>query len=238
MARSVVLLFSGGKDSMLACCRLLSQGYKVYLMVCNTGTILLNNKAIETAKYLESHFDSGSVGFAGEYLTYSYRLRVMEKFLTTESYVFAESYPRILPYQLCCLCCHSAMHLYALAYAIKNDIKFVATGARESHGFVMEDTAMIKEYESVYLNHNIQLLNPVFDLEDDFYRRLEIASYGITSSFLEPQCTLGYPVIDKLNREQVNSLVQYFVDNIKSDLNAEASRLAQIMNPIEDLSLV
>ena len=95
MARSVVLLFSGGKDSMLTCCRLLSQGYKVYLMVCNTGTIFLVNKAIETAKYLESHFDSGSVEFVGEYLTYSYRLRFMKKFLTTESYAFAESYPRI-----------------------------------------------------------------------------------------------------------------------------------------------
>lgn len=52
MERSIILLFSGGKDSILSCYRLLSQGYKVYLMVCNTGTILLNNKDIETAKYL------------------------------------------------------------------------------------------------------------------------------------------------------------------------------------------
>lgn len=54
-----------------------------------------------------------------------------------------KSYPNIYPYQLNCLCCHTAMHLYSLAYCIAFGIKHMADGARKSQGFIVEMPEMI-----------------------------------------------------------------------------------------------
>lgn len=150
--------------------------------------------------------------YVGNKMIYAWKIRFIERYSQSEISEIIKSYPNIYPYQLNCLCCHTAMHLYSLAYCIAFGIKHMADGARQSQGFIVEMPEMINEYKKLYSSHGITFHTPVFDLQSDYELNLELIRYGFIPKVYEAQCSLGEPIRIPLKSENIDSLIRYYQD--------------------------
>lgn len=211
----VLLLFSGGRDSFLSACRLVENGYYVHLVTYDNGCMsnikpVYNTKDRIINKYGISHITFDGIRNIAKQL-YSLHQVFSSKTLTE----WAEKYPDIRSAQVCCLNCHTCMVADAIVYAYKNNIQYIADGGRKSQGFIVELPEMVLKYKMLCKSLNLNLLLPVFNLEDDFERKLELADRGFVPKTFEPQCFAGSPLRQKLTEEEIKSLVDYYTDIIE-----------------------
>ncbi|MBQ2873215.1 MAG: hypothetical protein IJE89_04390 [Bacilli bacterium] len=87
-------------------------------------------------------------------------------------------YGKISISQYRCLLCRMAMYTYSVALARKMNIKYIAEGARKSQLFAIEQQELIDEFKIFCNQYGIELLTPVFDLVDDYEKKMNYY-YGI-----------------------------------------------------------
>lgn len=117
--------------------------------------------------------------------------------------------------QIRCLNCRSAMYYEAIRYCLENDIKFIAEGARKSQLFSIEQPEMIDSYKELLKEFGIELILPVYNLDDDWERECEVGRYGIISVSGEDKCLLGMALNERVPLEQTMTVKKIFDEFIK-----------------------
>ena len=210
--KKVLLMYSGGLDSLLSCIRLINDGYKVYLIHFDNGSTIGTENIYEGIKLnLDKYKDKveyiGVASTAGLFRDY-------RGLIDIENISFEElslKYPGVSISQYRCLMCRMAMYTYSIALAKSLGIECIAEGARRSQLFGIEQRELLEEFTDLCRKYNINLLLPVFDLEDDMVRENEILRNGIVPVAYESKCLLGYPMNKELTQEQVDSLRNMYI---------------------------
>lgn len=211
----VLLMYSGGLDSILSMVRLIAKDYKVLLVHFDNGCSISIGLEVERAKEFEKRFGIDSVEYIGKITT-------IPEFRNNEREVANIPFSRMQTdygdctiSQIRCLNCRSAMYYEAILYCLNNNIKYIAEGARKTQLFSIEQLKMIKAYRKLLEEFGIELLLPVYDLDNDFYKENELMLWGIVPTPSEDKCILGMPLNEVVPEEQTNTIKKIFERNIK-----------------------
>lgn len=223
--RDVLLLYSGGFDSLLSACRLVNDGYNVYLIHFDNGSSIGFKRVSEGAKLIEERFE-GRVKYLGVVSTVGF----FNNFKKIENLSFSEianKYGNASISQYQCLLCRSAMYEMAIGIARQYNIYNIAEGARICQKFAIEQKPMIEEYRQLLEKYHIKLLTPVLDLIDDYEKLIEISRWGFDLSPYEGKCFLGYPLDEDhpVDDNVVSDIVRMYRDLvlpcIEKDMKSE-----------------
>lgn len=66
------------------------------------------------------------------------------------------------------------MYTYTIELARKMNLKYIAEWARKSQLFAIEQEELLNEFKKLCQKYNLELLTPVFDVENDFEKENEI----------------------------------------------------------------
>lgn len=213
-SKTALVMYSGGLDSFLTTIKLIYCGYDVRLISFDNGSTIGMERVFFEAQKLIDTYGEKRVKHVGVYSIWGWKHRLSEHFKYSNPSKLMSKYPNIPYYQLECLCCHTAMYVYAIAYCKSHNISVLAEGARVSQGFIVEVPKMLDVYKNICTKNNIELLLPVLDIPDDNERALELEGYGFVPKTYEPQCTLGLPLKHVLTDVELLDLVNYFNDNL------------------------
>ena len=213
--KKVLLMYSGGLDSILSMIRLISNGYKVLLVHFDNGCSISIGLEVERAKNFEKGYGIETVEYIGKITTIpEFRNNELEIANIPFSQIQAE-YGDCTISQIRCLNCRSAMYYEAIKYCLNNDISYIAEGARKSQLFSIEQPALIEEYRNLLEQFGIKLLLPVYEIDNDWYKENELLAYGILPTASEDKCILGMPLKEPVSDEQTNTIKNIFEKNIK-----------------------
>lgn len=209
-----VLMYSGGKDSILSACRMVSAGYRVKCLSIDNGCMSWLpefNKSVERLHYV---FGNKAERLKTESCA---ELRKSILMLRAEKDVseLALRYGNLVPYQLSCLECHTSMVVTAIRKCTELGVSELTTGSRKSQGFIVELQPMIDRYSELCRVAGVQMHTPVLELDSDYDRDIELASYGIIPKVMEAQCWSGMPIKCKMTQSNIDSLLKYYDNEIK-----------------------
>ena len=213
--KKVLLMYSGGLDSILSMARLISEGYKVLLVHFDNGCSISNGLEVERALYFENGNGKDIVEYIGK-LTTVPDFRDNERQIANMSFSeLQDRYGDTTISQIRCLNCRSAMYHEAIRYCLLNDVHYIAEGARKSQLFSIEQPKVIEGFRQLLNEFGIELLLPVYDLEDDWSKENELLLYGIIPSASEDKCILGMPLDDPVPEYQTDAISRLFEENIR-----------------------
>ena len=218
--KKVLLMYSGGKDSVACIVKLIEEGYEVHLINFDNGCMHFGGLESGLAMALESIYPQ--VKWVG-ITTNLVQLR--DNKLHSDSILFSKftsEYGDFTPNQLQCLNCRTAMYRVAILYARQNGIEYIAEGAREEQLFALEQKPMKEKYEKLCQEFGINLLWPVWKKTDDEIRDYHSDIYlGVSPEFLFPnsngcvvgesKCPIGMPVAPESimeNPQQLKNRIQ------------------------------
>lgn len=215
----VLLMYSGGLDSFLSACRLVSAGYKVILVHFDNGSTIGTEAIEKGTERLKKRFGD-RIEYLGIVSTASVNMH-LKQLENQKLSDIVEKYGNTTLSQYQCLICRSAMYYYAAAIAREKGIKYVAEGARKSQIFAIEQEPIMEEYNKFLGDNGITLLTPVIDLEDDEEKILEINRYGFAAIAYESKCLLGYHLEDEypVDEEIIESTTNIFKSVIRPKLD-------------------
>ncbi len=217
---AVLLMLSGGRDSFLSACRLINQGLFVRMIAYDNGCIANIEAAKMVADRIITAYGENCATFEGVYSIASSLYRFQKNYLYEPIKNSSRQYPDLRPAQLPCLSCHTGMYLESIAYCKTHDISKLADGIRKSQKFFVELPAMVKKYRTLTKKNGIELLLPVYDLKDDWERKLELTDYNFIPKTLEAQCWIGYPLGKELNSKEIQSLLAYYDNEIEPQVQS------------------
>lgn len=217
-AKDVLLMLSGGRDSFLSACHLLEDGYRVQMITYDNGCLSNVSAVQEVADRIIAKYGKSRASYAGVHSVASSLYRLQETFLYQTISESSRKYPDLRPDQLRCLVCRTGMYVESIAYCKTHNIAYLAEGARESQGFFVELREMIKQYKELAKQNEIELLLPVYELTDEWERKLQLADRGYVPKTSEPQCWIGCPLHRELSDNEIRSLLDYYNVEIKPKL--------------------
>lgn len=227
--KTVLLMLSGGRDSFFSACKLVAEGYFVYMVTYDNGHMSCMEAAAEVGKRIESRFGNCNVRYLGVYPMASRINPLLEKMYNRTFVQLCSDYPNVSISQLNCLACHTVMYWNSIALCKVMDIKALAEGARKSQGFFIEQPEMKERYEALCQEYGIYLKLPAFDLESDLERKRVLADWGFLPKTCEMQCWLGCPMNDALSRDSIHDLARYY-DN---EILPKAKEVIDLLIPVK-----
>ena len=209
--KDVILMYSGGLDSMLSCIRLINEGYKVYLIHFDNGSSIgTENIQIGAQRLIERYKEKveflGIANTAGTIRDY----RIITDIENLNAEELNKKYGKISISQYRCLLCRMSMYTYSVALARKMNIKYIAEGARKSQLFAIEQEELLNEFKNFCNKYDIELLTPVFEVENDYEKENEILRNSIYPLAYEAKCLLGYPMSRKLKQEEIDDIKELY----------------------------
>lgn len=202
--KEILLFFSGGRDSMLAACRLIKQGYYVSMISFDNGSEVGLENIRDTANRLISRYGSKCCRYLGSYYMGDIKQSLQYYFDNTSYKNIYNEVGNIDFNQIQCITCRSAMYMAGIILCKIYNINVIAEGARKCQLFAIEQPIMIDEYKSLLDRYGIELLLPVYELESDWNRRLELQDCGFLPKTLEAVCTIGLPMKEELTDEELD----------------------------------
>lgn len=215
---SILLMLSGGRDSFLSACRLIEQGRRVHMITYDNKCISNLRGAQAVAERIIQRYGSEKAVFVGIQNITAHLYRLQKNFLYQTLQESYKKYPNLRPAQIPCLACHTGMYIESIAYCKAHSIPAIAEGARKVQGFFVELPEMVKRYEALVNEYHISLELPVYELEDNWERKLELMEQGLVPKTFEPQCWIGCPLGKELSKEEKDSLAAYYDAEIKPQL--------------------
>lgn len=201
--KEVLLMYSGGLDSLLSAIRLVNTGYKVNLIHFDNGSSIGTENVYYGVQQLINTFGKDRIKYLG-IVSIASTIRKFKKIENLKLTEIISKYGNITLSQYQCLVCRSAMYANALLYAKKYGFTEIAEGARQCQKFVVEHPKMILNYQEFLQNFNINLLTPVYSLESELEKENEIMLSNIYPIAYEGKCLLGYPLCkDNLLDEEI-----------------------------------
>lgn len=198
--KECLVLFSGGKDSLLSTILLIEQGYKVKLAHYDNMCTIGCNNIKNGYQRLIKKYGTDKVEYIGTKNISCFFRNFIKEIYNMHINEIKEKYGNVSISQLNCLSCRLSMYIASIIICKKYNIKYVADGARNSQLFAIEQDEMLKLFKELFDKYNIELLLPVKDITDDFEEKNQLLLRGIIPKVNESQCLLGMP----LNSSQVD----------------------------------
>lgn len=229
----VLHMLSGGRDSFLAACLLIEQGYELQMITFDNGCTDEIERVKQVADWIIERYPNKNV----TYLPVTKTAMLLHEYMSAEWYRKSEErmekFPELQTYQAHCLSCRTAMYVHAIAYCKAKNIKFLSEGARKQQGFFVELPPMIERYKELCSTYGIELLLPVYDLDSDQRRKRLLSDRGLSTKTLEPQCYLGCPLKEPLTECEQRDLGRYYDLELKPSLEEDINGLIGVKKNIE-----
>lgn len=215
--KECLVLFSGGKDSLLSTILLIEQGYKVKLVHYDNMCTIGCNNVKNGYKRLVKKYGSDKIEYIGtkniacffrNFINVIYNMHIDE---------VKEKYGNITISQLNCLSCRLSMYIASIIICKKYNIKYVADGARNSQLFAIEQDEMLQIFKRLFDEYNMELLFPVKNIRDDFDEKNQFIIRGIIPKVNESQCLLGMPLQDSIvDQESLKTCINIYEEIFKN----------------------
>lgn len=211
----VLLLYSGGKDSMYSACHFLTHGHKVHLISFNNGALLAEEHLLHGYDRLHKLWGE-NVKWEGVYGTAALMKRFIYDTYHEPLSSIAKEYPTLTLTQLQCAVCQTCMWTAAISYARAKGLNSIACGYKSCDPFVTGSSNYVQALDAVCRQYSIEIVTPVWrntvsNLED----------FHMEPGVLEPQCMLGLPadgtdkdVAVRFIRERVIHMVPGMVEHL------------------------
>lgn len=231
--KKCLLLLSGGKDSFLSACRIVEKGYMVNLVTFDNGCGLQIENVEQVTNTLIDRYGEDSISTLGiRSISGIWRNFFLPIYNMKPSEISTE-YGEITYSQLNCLTCRTAMYVYSILLCKSLDISVIAEGARRDQGFAIELDEMINNYKKLLSKHDIELLTPVHDLNDNWALKNELLMSNFTPKTHEPQCLIGVPLYGEKLDDDIIAGVSSFYD--KAMLNVIDELILKYKHKILDV---
>lgn len=209
--KKVLVLYSGGKDSMLSAMLLLEQGYQVYLIHYDNSFEVGSYNVKNGVKRLEKKYGNDKVKYIGVKKIDGLFREFIREFYNFKSDAITEKFGSVSISQFNCLACRLSMYIESIIICKQLEINYVADGARNSQLFAIEQDQMLNLFIELFKLYNIDLLLPVKNLKDDFQEKNEFLIRGIIPKVSESQCLIGMPLnSDGVDEEMLSATVKIY----------------------------
>lgn len=192
--KKALVLYSGGKDSMLSAILLIEQGYQVFLVHYDNSLEIGISNIKNGFKRLEKKYGSDKVKYLGVKKIGGIFREFIREFYNLKFAEITKRFGNVSISQFNCLACRLAMYVESIIICKQLDIDFVADGARNSQLFAIEQDKMLNLFRELFKAYNIEMLLPVKNLKDDFQEKNEFLVRGIIPKVSESQCLIGMPL--------------------------------------------
>lgn len=227
--KKALVLFSGGKDSMLSSILLIEQGFQVYLVHYDNSFELGTKNVKNGFKRLEEKYGSDKVKYLGVKKIDGIFREFIKEFYNLKTNEISKKYGEITISEFNCLACRLSMYIETIIIANRLGISYVADGARKSQLFAIEQEQMLLLFTKLFKKYNINLLLPVQNLEDDFQEKNELLVRGFIPKVNESQCLIGTPLYtNSINNELVLSCINVYNRFLFSKIDSIIERYKNI----------
>lgn len=208
--KKVLMLYSGGKDSLLSTLLLLEDAYQVYLVhYDNSFEIGQSNIKMGIKRLIKKY--NNKVSFIGINKTDAIFRELIKEIYNAKLNTIIKEYGNISLSQFNCLSCRLSMYIESIIICKRLNINCVADGARISQKFAIEQNEMLNLFIDLFKKYGIELLLPVKDLDDDFKEKNELLARGVIPKANEAQCLLGLPIENNsVDKEMINATVNIY----------------------------
>lgn len=193
-SKKAIMLFSGGKDSFLATCCLIEQGYFVYMVTFENGAGLRGYNAKYGADRIIRRYGENKAKFLGVQCVAGIWREFFLPYFNMKPKEILEKYGELTVSQYHCLTCRTSMYIWSIIKAEQIGVKNIADGARKVQGFVIELPGMIKRFKEFFSEFSMELILPVYDLDSDWEKKDLLLMKGFVPKTIEPQCLVGVPL--------------------------------------------
>lgn len=209
--KKVLVLYSGGKDSILSTMLLIEKGYEVFLVHFDNSLEIGSCNVKNGFKRLEKKYGNDKVKYIGIKKIDGIFRELIREFYNLKFGEITKRFGNISISQFNCLSCRLSMYIEAIIICKQLGIDYVADGARNSQLFAIEQDQMLNLFISLFKEYNIDLLLPVKDLKDDFQEKNEFLIRGIIPKVREAQCLIGMPLDTEFMDEDIlNAVVKTY----------------------------
>lgn len=234
----VLVLFSGGKDSFLSACRLITEGHTVDLISFNNGAVANEKILVKSARRLVNRYGADRAKYLGCYNTTAVIQTLSGWQSDTPWSGLAARYPDLYDSQVRCLTCQTAMWAAAIAYACARHIPAAACGYRMSDVFCTGKDSYWKRISALAAGYKIGLLRPVWNdsvwtaTPGDVSRDLEMENHCFSPVAFEPKCLIGRPA-EPMGPAAESCMARYLDDVLIPAADEEIRHLAPILQVLE-----
>ena len=211
----LVILFSGGRDSSLAVCKLASHEKNLILMNCLNGTTIGTDVIQTRYRDLKERFPSRIKDFV--------QVPIFGLFRTL---AISQLERDLKCYKTClvCLGCKMAAHTHAIIFCIENDIKVIADGYNQyqSGDFMEQRPEAIEIMKNFSAEYGILYINPVYDYKNKKEVKYALYDYGISTKSLEGTCIFG----DSYSTPDRKDIISYITERLQICRNFIKERTA------------
>ena len=207
--KKVLVLFSGGKDSMLSTVLLIEQGFETVLVHYDNSLELGSKNATNGYKRLMKKYGEDKVKYLGVKKIDAIFRSFIKDFYNLKVDEILKEYGKISFSQFNCLACRLSMYVTTIILCKQLNISYVADGARNSQLFAIEQDDMLNLFKELFKEYNIDLLLPVKNLENDYEEKNEFLVRGIIPKVSEAQCLIGMPLYTN-DREILNATINVY----------------------------
>lgn len=235
---TVLLLFSGGKESFIAVCREIRAGNRVVLISFNNSAVIGEKNILHGVARLQRKYGKNRIMYAGCYNTGAIIQSLKGKWADVPWNVLGEQYPNLTNTQITCLHCQTAMWIAAIAYARAKGIGQIDAGYKQSDSFCTGLKAFHQEIQTLAEKYFCKINFPVLDdsawvkspggIERDY----EMSRYGFLHSVYKPKCMLGRPA-PPMTPEMKQDMAKYFANDLRQVATAEIEQMIPIFRTIQ-----
>ena len=211
--KKVILMLSGGRDSFLAACRLLDESpdYYLFMVTYDNGCSYCSDNARYVADRIIAKYGEDRAKYLGVYKIGSVIREFFFPYFNMKPEEQIQRFSGLTPSQFHCLICRTSMYIYSIWMALLNDASYIAEGGRADQEFVIELPGMARErFPALVKSAGIELLLPVYELDDNWIRDNELLARGYLCKSLEPKCLIGYPVDQSVDQSVIDGVHAYF----------------------------
>lgn len=214
--KEVLVLFSGGKDSLLSTIKYLELGYKVYLITYdNSCGIGMKNVKTTTSRLIKKYGNKKVVFLGIKNISAIIRSFIVPFYNYKFDYIVKE-YGPISISQFNCLICRMAMYVASIIICKQKKINTVIDGARICQLFAIEQEEMLQKFIAFFESYNIKIDYPVKDIDSDWDIKNELLIRGIIPKTLETQCLIGCPLKkEDIDQELITAICNVYENYLK-----------------------
>lgn len=211
--KKALVLYSGGKDSLLSTVLLIEQGYQVYLVHYDNSFEIGSKNIKNGIKRLKEKYGDDTVKFVGIQKIDAIFRELIKDFYNIKANIIANDFGNISISQFNCLSCRLSMYIQSIILCKQLDIADVVDGARISQKFAIEQNEMLDLFTLLFKKYKINLLLPVKNLSDDFQEKNDLLIRGIIPKANEAQCLLGMPLKNNsLDKDILEATIKVYKD--------------------------
>ncbi len=221
-----LILFSGGKDSLLCATRYLDSNNEVYLVTYSNQYEVGSKNALMTAKRLKKKYGD-KVNILGIKNINPIFREFINPIYNDDIKDILTKYGNISISQLNCLCCRSAMYVLSIIISKELKIDEVVDGARSCQLFAIEQEIFLSIFKELFKSYNLNIEFPLKDLNCDWDLKNELLMRGILPKTIEPQCLLGIPE-KEVPKEILEGLVNIYNNYLKEKIISSIEKYKNI----------